>query len=59
MIAVDRERLNAYAVAYSAADEEDHFITCPACGQPIDCRLLGDVLYHEEPGHKPLPANEV
>lgn len=37
--------------------EEDHFYTCSACGQAVDMRDLGDVFYHEEPGHKPKPVN--
>lgn len=39
------------------SDEREHFIACPACGQLIDCRDLGAVLHHEQPGHKPLPIN--
>ncbi|MGR6331356.1 non-homologous end-joining DNA ligase [Sphingomonas sp. XXL09] len=35
--------------------EAMHFISCPECGQAIDCRNLGDVLHHDEPGHDPLP----
>lgn len=34
--------------------EEDHFFVCPECGQTVDYRKLGDVFYHDEPGHKPL-----
>ena len=34
--------------------EAEHFITCPECGQAIDCRRLGDVLRHDEPGHEPI-----
>jgi len=52
-----RETLNACPVLCSAAEEADHFIDCPECGQPIDCRRLGDVLHHEEPGHVRLPAD--
>lgn len=33
------------------ADEREHFIQCTDCGQWMDCRDLGDVLHHEEPGH--------
>lgn len=36
------------------ADEAEHFVICPACGQAIDCRNLGDVLHHAEPGHLPI-----
>lgn len=37
-------------------DEAKHFIVCAACGQAIDCRNLGDVFHHEEPGHAPIGA---
>ena len=51
-----REGLNTLAV--SAPDlprHVDHFYTCPACGQLVDRRQLGDVLWHEERGHEPIP----
>lgn len=52
-----RDELNRLPViAPILADEADHFIVCAACGQAIDCRRLGDVFHHEEPGHKPLPV---
>ena len=35
-------------------DEVAHFYVCQSCGQAVDCRRLGDVLYHEEPEHEPL-----
>jgi hypothetical protein len=35
-------------------NEADQFITCDACKQSFDCRDLGQVLHHEEPGHSPL-----
>jgi hypothetical protein len=35
-------------------DEREHFYVCNHCGQAVDMRLLGDVLYHDEPGHEPL-----
>ena len=38
-------------------DEAKHFIVCAACGQAIDCRRLGDVFHHEEPGHTRLEEN--
>ncbi len=34
--------------------EVDHFIVCAACGQPIDCRDLAAVTYHEQAVHLPL-----
>ena len=38
-------------------DESVHFYVCKACGQAVDKRNLGDVFYHEEPGHEPLPSD--
>ncbi|MEI9416353.1 hypothetical protein [Mesorhizobium sp. Cs1321R2N1] len=35
-------------------NEGDHFYNCPACGQPVDQRDLGQVFWHEVPGHEPL-----
>lgn len=40
-------------------DEAEHFIACPECGQPIDCRDLAQVFHHNAPGHGPLPETEV
>jgi hypothetical protein len=37
--------------------EADHFYTCQQCGQAVDYRKLGDVLHHEDEGHKPIPTN--
>jgi hypothetical protein len=39
------------------SNEADHFYRCPRCGQPVDKRDLGQVLHHEEKGHKPLPPS--
>lgn len=36
--------------------EAMHFMDCPTCGQAIDCRNLGDVLHHDQPGHAPIPS---
>ena len=35
-----------------------HFVQCEECGQLVDCRQLGDVLHHDEPGHDPLAVAE-
>ncbi len=35
-------------------EERDHFYTCPACGQAVDMRDLGQVFHHEDAGHEPL-----
>jgi hypothetical protein len=37
-------------------DESLHFYPCATCGQAVDRRRLGDVLYHEQPVHKSLPV---
>jgi hypothetical protein len=29
---------------------------CPVCGQAVDRRHLGEVLHHEVPHHRPIPA---
>lgn len=34
-------------------DEAEHFYRC-GCGEAVDMRRLGDVLHHEQPGHRPL-----
>ena len=39
-------------------EETRHFYPCPTCGQPVDKRDLAAVFHHEEPGHKPLPAED-
>jgi hypothetical protein len=36
------------------ADERDHLVTCPTCGEEYDARDLGLVRHHAEPGHTPL-----
>jgi hypothetical protein len=36
-------------------EESEHFYTCNICGQSVDMRHLGEVFYHEEPEHEPLP----
>lgn len=52
---LSREELNALlCIAPDLEDEAEHFMICPECGQAFDCRKLGDVLHHDEPGHEPL-----
>lgn len=54
---MDRDELNSLPVITPAGeDESQHFITCADCGQAIDCRRLGDVFHHEEPGHERIPV---
>lgn len=53
---LERDGLNALPVTAPPVDDEaEHFVICPSCGQAIDCRRLGDVFHHEEPGHERLP----
>lgn len=55
MDTAEREELNLCPIQGPGGErEEDHFIICPECHQAIDCRRLGDVLWHDEPGHAPL-----
>ncbi len=51
----NRAELNALHVAAPDLPREvDHFYDCPSCGQLVDRRQLGDVLWHEELGHQPI-----
>jgi hypothetical protein len=53
-----REEANAYRVSgLIFANDADYFYVCELCGQAVDHRRLGDVLYHEEPDHTPLPLH--
>ena len=54
MEAVMAKEIIGRIVGPEPENEADHFIVCAECGQAIDCRNLGDVFHHEEPGHKPL-----
>jgi hypothetical protein len=54
-----REDLNKCLLVFSVLqDEAEHFYTCPMCGEQLDMRRLGDVLYHAEEEHEPLPVND-
>ncbi|MFC4594435.1 hypothetical protein [Sphingobium tyrosinilyticum] len=54
-----REDLNKCLPVYSAPeDEAEHFYACPTCGQLVDMRRLGDVVYHAEEEHELLPVND-
>ncbi|UCI22648.1 hypothetical protein FJ970_32475 (plasmid) [Mesorhizobium sp. B2-1-8] len=35
-------------------DEDENFYICKVCGQPVDMRDLRQVIWHEQPRHKPL-----
>jgi hypothetical protein len=51
-----REIANRAPVAAPDLREQDHFHTCPLCGQLVDRRRLGDVIHHESARHEPLGA---
>lgn len=36
------------------ADEAEHFVICPVCGQAFDMRDLGQVFHHAQEEHEPL-----
>lgn len=36
------------------ADGLEHMSVCPRCGQSFDSRILHQVIYHEQPSHKPI-----
>lgn len=56
---MSRDELNALPVEVPALEgDDDHFFVCSKCGQAVDRRRLGDVMYHElQPNHGPLPVN--
>lgn len=35
-------------------NEADHFMECRGCGQNFDMRDLGQIIHHEQAGHKPI-----
>ena len=39
------------------ADEAEHYYCCSGCGQAVYMRLLGNVLYHDQDEHSPLPTH--
>ena len=42
------------AVGGDLSLEQDNFYPCPICGQMVDMRDLRQVIWHEQPKHKPL-----
>ena len=38
-------------------NELDNFYICADCGQPVDMRVLGEVLHHEDVGHNPIKTD--
>lgn len=43
--------------AEQPAEAAGHIETCPRCGQPFDNRILHQVIYHDQPTHKPIDLN--
>jgi hypothetical protein len=59
-LGLSREELNkmrAMRVSGQTQSEAEHFYMCPTCGQAVDKRQLGDVVHHEEEGHRPIATN--
>ncbi|GGD94534.1 hypothetical protein GCM10011515_12960 [Tsuneonella deserti] len=50
-----REAANRLRVTTHDLPEVEHFHVCPVCGQRVDRRRLGDVIYHARRLHSPLP----
>lgn len=50
----DLNALPAKRVGGEPDDEVEHFFVCGHCGQAVDYRRLGDVLWHDQPEHEPL-----
>lgn len=40
-----------------AAGASEHMEVCPRCGQAFDSRILHQVIYHDQPSHKPIAPN--
>jgi hypothetical protein len=51
-----RKRANRVAVTAPDLPKPAHFHACPTCGQQVDRRRLGDIIYHESLQHEPLGA---
>lgn len=47
-------RIDPATGAPMVMEEHEHFHVCPACGQAVDRRDLGQVLHHEEAEHQRL-----
>ncbi len=39
------------------SEASEHVEVCPRCGQPFDNRILHQVIYHDQPEHKPIETN--
>ena len=40
-------RYNFRTEGWEPAIEEEHFMTCPTCGERFDCRDLAELLEHQ------------
>lgn len=36
---------------------DEYLEVCPRCGQSFDSRILHQVIYHDQPEHKPIETN--
>lgn len=54
----EREALNALPSTPldPTRNEADHFYICPRCGQAVDARRFGDVMWHDQDQHERLPT---
>jgi hypothetical protein len=50
---LDRKDVGSAGIGQpNSGDDAEHVFDCRACGQPIDARDLGQVLFHEMPDHE-------
>ena len=40
-----------------SATASEYVEVCPRCGQAFDSRILHQVIYHDQPEHKPIEMN--
>jgi hypothetical protein len=39
------------------SEASEYVEVCPRCGQSFDSRILHQVIYHDQPEHKPIETN--
>src|SRR5262245_13513631 len=52
-------RIRGKRVGSEPANEAEHFMACPVCGQALDMRSLAQALHHDRPRHKPMTDAEL
>ena len=55
MVGVRVKKVKDKWVPDEPENELDNFYTCGICGQSVDRRDLGQVFYHEDADHEPIP----